>query len=366
MMVVGEHTTLAQRKRKAMSRLILGFHGLMPSQELRSLLLEESPAGFILFRRNVNALDQVALCNQELRSLVRQDAPPLLSVDQEGGRVRRVRQTNWPPMRWLGNIDDISLTKKVIKGINIELQSLGFNANWAPCADVDSNPDNPIIGDRSFGRSADLCSKHVKASIEQMHSMGMIACAKHFPGHGDTNLDSHLDLPTVEKDIPELENCELVPFRQAIQTGVQIIMTAHVVFPAYDEVNPATMSRAIIQGILREKLQYNNLIVSDDMEMKAVRGRYPLKEQLDRSCKAGVDLFLVCSESELQQECFETLVHLQEESSLHEKLADESLKRLTKLRKKFFKERPIPSLTSVGCLEHVDLCELVRSRGEDC
>ena len=185
MMVVGEHTSLAQRKRKAMSRLILGFHGLTPSQELRTLLAEESPAGFILFRRNVDALDQVLLCNQELRQLVRADAPPILSVDQEGGRVRRIRETNWPPMRWLGNIDDIRMTKKVIKGINTELQALGFNANWAPCADVDSNPDNPIIGDRSFGRSPELCSRHVQASIEQMHEMGMIACAKHFPGHGD-------------------------------------------------------------------------------------------------------------------------------------------------------------------------------------
>ena len=145
-------------------------------------------------------------------------------------------------------------------------------------------------------------------------------------------------------------------------------MTAHVIFPWLDEHNPATMSKAILQGILREKFNYQNLIVSDDMEMKAVRGRYPLKEQLDKSCRAGVDLFLVCSESGLQQECFETLIHLQEESSVHERLADDSLKRLHKLRTRFFLQREkLPSLGSVGCMRHADLCQWVRERGgEEC
>ena len=365
-MIVGKYTKLAQRKKRAMSRMILGFHGLLPPPELKSWLREYSPAGFILFGRNIDRdnIEQVWECNQKLSALSRE--PPILSVDQEGGRVRRIKNTNWPPMRMLGNLDDMQWTEKIVRGINQEIIDLGFNANWAPCADVDSNPDNPVIGDRSFGRSPQLCAKQVQKTIEVMHGMNVIACAKHFPGHGDTDLDSHLDLPIVNKEQRDIEDCELIPFQSAIDAGVEIIMTAHVIFPAFDEENPATMSHRILTGQLREKMGYKGLIVSDDMEMKAVRGRYPLSLQLDRSIRAGVDLFLMCSEMALQEEAFEIMVRLQEEYPEHERLAADSASRLLELRKRFLHRSRAtkPFLDRIGTEEYQQMAAWVRKRGE--
>ena len=265
-------------------------------------------------------------------------------------------------MRYVGNLNDHQMTKDIAKGITKELLALGFNTNWAPVTDVDSNPANPVIGDRSFGRSPELCAEQVHIFLETMHECGMLGCLKHFPGHGDTDLDSHLALPTVEKECPDLEACELYPFEKNINT-THIVMTAHVMFPAFDEQYPATMSQAIIQGILRDRFSYNGIVVSDDMEMKAVRGRWPLQQQLDLSCKAGVDLFLFCKEAELQEEAFETLVHLQENDPIHDRLAIASEKRLDALQQ-YLIDAPHISFSHIGKEEYGILSESVIRRGQ--
>ena len=160
MMAYGEQTTLAERKRRAAHRLIVGFNGLSVPEEIRRFAKQAPPAGYILFRRNVEEPEQVLELNRALNDLNGPENPPILSVDQEGGRVRRIRETDWPPMRWVGNIDQLEITRKTATLLAEELLAMGFNTNWAPVADVDSNPANPIIGDRSFGRSPDLCSRH--------------------------------------------------------------------------------------------------------------------------------------------------------------------------------------------------------------
>ena len=363
MMAYGEQTSLAERKRRAAKRMILGFLGTSLPAEISAFHKRAAPAGYILFARNIENPLQVLELNTDLASLHQKSHIPMRSVDQEGGRVRRIRATDWPPMRYLGNINDKATTAQVATGLAEELLGMGFNTNWAPVTDVDSNPANPVIGDRSFGRTPELCSAHVRTFLNAMQARGVTGCLKHFPGHGDTDLDSHLALPIVEKDIPELEHCELFPFLQNIDIA-RIVMTAHVMFPAFDEELPATMSHNILHGILREKLQYEGIIVSDDMEMKAVRGRWPLEIQLDHSCKAGVDLFLFCKEYELQEEAFETLVHLQESDPLHDKLAIASEKRLLNLQKAMSATHPPSSIESVGSREHHALCELILARGQ--
>ena len=205
---------------------------------------------------------------------------------------------------------------------------MGIYGYWAPCADVDSNPDNPVIGDRSFSRDPEECAKQVIATMEAMKEVGVLPCIKHFPGHGDTDIDSHLDLPWVRKPREELEQCEWHPFKRAIAAGAEVVMTAHVMFPALDEHLPATMSQKILKGLLRDEMGYGGVIVSDDMEMKAVRGRYPVEEQMTKAVSAGVDAFLVCSKADLQAECVESLIKLQEQSVEQEELADASMKRL--------------------------------------
>ena len=193
-MTIGDATTLAEQKRRAGRRLIIGFEGKAVTAGLRELVREVRPAGFCLFGRNVDNPAQVADLNRELSELM---PGALLSVDQEGGRVQRVRgpATVWPPMRQVGAAGD--LTSAVARALSRELRAMGFNFNFAPVADVDSNPDNPVIGDRAV--SADPASEaaHVQAFVRASHAEGVLTSAKHFPGHGDTDMDSHLDLPRI-------------------------------------------------------------------------------------------------------------------------------------------------------------------------
>jgi beta-N-acetylhexosaminidase len=191
-----------------------------------------------------------------------------------------------------------------------------------------------------------------------------MACAKHFPGHGDTSTDSHLTLPRVEKELPALEGVELPPFAAAIEAGVASVMTAHVVFPALDEDRPATLSAKVLQPLLRQKLGFDGVVFSDDLEMKALHGRYSLRQQLDWGVRAGVDLFLCCKDTDLQVEAFETLVRLQEEDEGFERLLKDSDRRLLRLRERFFlRVSPAPGLEILGTMAHRVLAEQVRVRG---
>ena len=364
MLVVSDTTKLAERKRRAIGRLILGFQGLAPSVELLDVCGGNVPAGVILFARNIEGKEQTRACNQDLAGLWPKGQLPWISLDQEGGRVRRIKEFPWPAMRVLGQARDQELTRKVIVALNTELRNWGFTGNWAPCADVDSNPDNPVIGDRSFSRDPEEVASQVISTMEAMRSVGILPCIKHFPGHGDTDTDSHLDLPWVRKSIDALEACEWHPFKRAIQAGVDVIMTAHVMFPVLDERYPATMSHRILQGLLRERFGYDGVVVSDDMEMKAVRGRFPVMEQMDVAVKAGVDAFLICSDATLQAECVEALVKLQEREALHEQCAEKSLNRLRQLQIKHQIYQNTMTLTENVTSEDewMALCEQISER----
>ena len=350
MQVVGEHTELSEYKKRAARRLILGFEGTNFPTEMRNW--KELPAGYILFQRNIESMEQVF----ELNKVIQAFHPlSIRSVDQEGGRVRRIKTTNWPRMRYVGQENNIEKTKHLATLMAEELLALGFTTNWAPICDVDSNPANPVIGDRSFSNTPNEVSKHVVAFINSMQTRGISCSAKHFPGHGDTDIDSHFDLPVVHKERKDLDTIEFPPFREAIATGVHFVMTAHVLFPNIDPEHPATMSSKIIRNILREEFKYDGLIVSDDMEMKAVRGRYPLEYQLEQSTNAGVDLFLMCKEHDLQQEAFEILVKKQEQSSDFAYLCHLSCQRLQKYldnRQNIAPSISIPSLSVVGSESH--------------
>ncbi|MEE2750656.1 MAG: beta-N-acetylhexosaminidase [Myxococcota bacterium] len=363
---LGEQTTLADRKRRSGQRLVIGLASTSIDEDFKSLVKTIQPAGFILFARNVEEPAQVIELNKELASLLPKDLPALLTVDQEGGRVQRIRDgaTRFPPMRWLGNTRDPQLTREHARFLAAEVAALGFHLNWAPVADVDSNPKNPVIGDRSFGRDPRQVTEQVATWIEATQNAGIIACAKHFPGHGDTSVDSHLDLPIVEKEAPELEEVELAPFRGAIHAGVAAIMTAHVVYPEWDEVHPATMSSTILRGILRERMGFSGLLVSDDMEMKAVRGRFPLEEQLSKATRATVDLFLCCESPELQLEAYENLIHLQESDPVYDRLMMDSDRRLLAVRERFLKTPPQRDPSLLGASAHTNLALKIRALGE--
>lgn len=362
---MGEQTSLHDRKVRAGQRMVIGLAGPSVDIDFRKLVREVRPAGFVLFGRNIVEPAQVRELNRELASLVDPRYPAFLTVDQEGGRVQRVRDpaTVWPAMRVVGRGG--TMTREVSKALAIELRALGFNLNFAPVADVDSNPKNPVIGDRSFGRDAAEVSRHVVAFIEAHQATGVIACAKHFPGHGDTSVDSHLGLPRVEREDPDLRQVELVPFRAAVAAGVGSVMTSHVVYPAWDEDWPATLSPRITRRILREEMGYQGVVFSDDMEMKAVCGRYTVEQQARRGTDASIDVFLCCKEPELQYAMYRELVQDQEEDRGHQQQAVDAVIRVNALRERFFLMEPKqPELSVLGRREHEAIAAEARERGD--
>jgi beta-N-acetylhexosaminidase len=365
--VVGLTTSTADRKRRAGQRLVIGIAGPSITDEERAWIRACQPGGFVLFARNVEEPAQVRELNRELASLLPNDLPPIRCIDQEGGRVQRVKApaTVWPPMRWVGNVGDPRFTAAIGRAMGREVRALGFDLDFAPVADVASNPKNPVIGDRAFATRADATGLHAAMFVRGMQAEGCIACAKHFPGHGDTSTDSHLDLPVVEKDPPDLDQVELPPFQACLAAGVGTVMTAHVVYPGWDEDRPATMSRRIVEGVLRERLGFGGVVVSDDLEMKAVRGRYPLEQQLREASAATVDVFLTCKELPLQVEAFELLIRMQEDDKAQQDAAVDAAKRWHGLRERFLKEAPPrPGLDVLGCATHLDLALRARAEGQ--
>jgi beta-N-acetylhexosaminidase len=283
--------------------LIVGFEGARAPAELLRKIAERRVAGVVLFARNLGSLDEVAALNRELQAAVPAGDPPLLiSLDQEGGRVQRIKAPwpHWPPMAKVGARDDASLTRKIGAAMGEELRAVGFNVDWAPVLDVHSNPDNPVIGDRAFAADASMVARHALEFWAGLESAGVRGCGKHFPGHGDTSTDSHLTLPVVERPLERLREVELAPFAEAARAGVPMLMTAHVVYPAVDE-RPATLSRRWLTDILRGELGYRGVVVSDDLDMKAVAERFPVETVVLESLKAGCDAFLACRDAAVQQ-----------------------------------------------------------------
>lgn len=322
-----------ERIARAATRVMAGFDGHEANAHVRRLIRDFKVQSLILFKRNVDTPGQVADLVRELQSLATDAGyarPLLIAVDQEGGRVQRLRApwTIWPPVRRLGELGSVELVQRVAEAMARELRACGIGLNFAPVMDVDTNPKNPIIGDRSFGRDPEQVGRLGAAFIESMQKAGVAACAKHFPGHGDTDKDSHLDLPVVEHSRSRLEDIELRPFREAIAAGVAMIMTAHIVVRELDETVPATLSPPVVTGLLREELGYRGVIVADDLEMKAVSAHWPYEVSSVQAAKAGCDLLPVCEHEDAQVAAIEALVRAEEKGDLRKRDIDDSLLRI--------------------------------------
>jgi len=283
--------------------LFVGFEGTRPPSDLVSQIEAGRIGGVVLFARNLEDPDQVRALVTGLCDAAPPDLPLAVAIDQEGGRVQRLREpwTRWPPMREVGGSDDLERTQAVGAAIGVELKDMGMHLDFAPVVDVDSNPDNPVIGDRSFSREPERVGAHAAAFIRGMQGAGVAACAKHFPGHGDTNLDSHLDLPRLELDLDRLHRVELPPFRAALDAEVASVMTAHVLFPRLDKKRPATLSPEIM-SVLRETLGFKGLVFTDDLEMGAVAKHFSVEERVLGPLQAGVDALLICRQADLRNE----------------------------------------------------------------
>lgn len=250
----------------------------------------------VLFSRNIGTPAQVA----DLTAALRAERPDLLvGIDEESGEVTRLEAaqgSSRPGNFALGVVDDTGLTEEIAKDLGHDLAEIGVNFDFAPSADVNSNPDNPVIGLRSFGADPHLVARHTRAFIRGLQSAGVAACAKHFPGHGDTSVDSHHAVPLVSAAVEELRDIALLPFREAIAEGVRSIMTGHLLVPAYDGDKPATLSPHVLTALLREELGYDGLIITDAIEMQAVAGEYGLGRASALAIAAGADAICVGGE----------------------------------------------------------------------
>jgi beta-N-acetylhexosaminidase len=288
--------------------LVIGFNGTTVPDVLRAQLQRNALGGVILFGRNLPDVETSwALCRQ-VADLCTTKFPPFIGVDQEGGRVRRLRDRvlDLPPLGVWAPLAETHLRRKVVFQQAIELAAIGFNLNFAPVIDVNSNPQNPIIGDRSPSGDPRLVTQIGSVLIEAQQAAGVMACLKHFPGHGDTTVDSHHELPTVNKSTVELRSTELYPFER-LSRHAAAVMTAHVLFPVLDN-EPATFSPRLCTTLLRKEFAFEGVLFSDDLEMGALSHRWTIEESALKAVKAGCDALLLCSSPELQQRAHRALV----------------------------------------------------------
>jgi beta-N-acetylhexosaminidase len=341
--------------------LIAGFDGQQIPAELRALAREFGLGGVILFARNVAEPEQVAEVAFEASRMV-PDLPLWVSIDQEGGRVARLKApfTEWPPMATLGRARDDQLAERFARALAAELKAVGVTLDYAPVLDIHTNPKNPVIGDRALADKAADVARLGAAIVRTLQREGIAACGKHFPGHGDTSTDSHFELPLVEHPPERLREVEFAPFRAAIDAGVATIMTAHVLVPSLDEQRPATLSKRVVTDILRNELHYDGVILSDDLEMKAIAKEFAVPAAAVMAIEAGCDGMLICSgDHATQAASLEALIHAVEEDRLRISRVEDALKRQQRAKERFLTStvgvRPLTGRAlraAIGCEEH--------------
>jgi beta-N-acetylhexosaminidase len=284
--------------RQVTKLFVWGFDGTSVSSRLRRLLRTHRIAGSILFKRNIESMGQMRALTTSLKKSG--GLRFLIAIDEEGGRVSRLPPgaVKFPPAAFWGQFyereKDLRFITHMGRLLGRELKSVGVNLDFAPVLDVNSNPKNPIIGDRAFSDDPKKAARVALAFADGLRREGILACGKHFPGHGDTSTDSHRTLPTVKRSRAGLERVEFLPFRKAVAGGIPMLMTAHVVYPALDPKLPATLSPKILQDLLRKKMGYRGVVISDDLQMKAVSRTYAPEEAAVLALAAGCDLLLVC------------------------------------------------------------------------
>ncbi|MEM6431838.1 MAG: glycoside hydrolase family 3 protein, partial [Deinococcota bacterium] len=274
---------------QAFQHVMIDIQAAELSADERAFLREYQPKGICLFRRNIISNEQCTALTNELRDLCGPDV--IIATDQEGGSVVRALSVLYSPGNMaLGAVDDASVTQDVAAVMARGLRQLGINVNLAPVSDVNNNPANPVISDRSFGSRSEDVSRHVAAFVRGMQGEGVAATLKHFPGHGDTATDSHHDLPRLMRTLAELEATELPPFKAGIAAGAACVLSFHGILPALDPDMPATLSKAAMTDLLRGKLGFNGVSISDALEMAAIKRRYPAAEAAVLALQAGIDM----------------------------------------------------------------------------
>lgn len=360
-------------ERLAARMLCVGFEGHTLPESARSLF--EGGVGFaVLFARNVESPRQLAELNASIKAAGNHHGTrPLICVDQEGGRVRRLRDgfTPIPSMRDLGNAaaameNPAALARSVGAVLGTELRAVGIDIGFAPVLDVDTNPDNPVIADRSLGRDPATVAALGCALVEGIQGAGVAACGKHFPGHGDTSQDSHHHLPRLDHDLARLREVELVPFIAAARGGIAAMMSSHIVFGPLDADHPATLSPYVLETLLRGELKFDGVVFTDDMEMSAIASFYDFDDAIVRAIEAGADVITVCHTLAKQQRAITVIADAIRNGRLSRERIQRSIARIDRLGAKFGRSVAFEPL-SLNHAEHRDLVARVGAdtKGDD-
>lgn len=318
----------------------VGFLGTEATPEITELIEKYHIGGIIYFRRNIISLEQVTELSNQLQKIAMEKErgiPLIISTDQEGGIVTRLTGgTHLPGNMALGATRDLDLAKQAGQTVARELLATGINMNLAPALDVNNNPANPIIGVRSFGEDPHQVGRLGAAYIQGMQGEGLIACGKHFPGHGDTDTDSHLDLPIIRHDLQRLQEVEFYPFKEAIKVGVDCIMAAHIYFPTIEPQKgvPATLSSAVLTDLLREELGFTGLIITDCMEMDALVKTFGTVEGAVMTIEAGGDMALISHTFEKQKNAIQAVLKAVRSGRISEERLDQSVRRILTLKER--------------------------------
>jgi beta-N-acetylhexosaminidase len=321
-------------------RFVVGFSGTKISEELRYLVKRYKVGSVILFRENLESPSQARELCGAIQELIWEETgfPAFIAIDQEGGVVTRLPRgmLNVPGAMALAMTGDPDAVYEAVRISVRELRRIGVNLNLAPVLDINSNPANPVIGVRSFGATAQIVSRFGETAIRAYRDEQFLCCGKHFPGHGDTGVDSHLTLPVVDRPLEELEERELAAFKSAIAGGIPALMTSHILFPHLESRQlPATMSRTIITGLLRKKMRFSGLVLSDAMEMRAIADFYGTPQGCVDAVDAGVDLIFVCHNPILMEESLLALVRAYRERWYDEEEFDASVERILRFKEEY-------------------------------
>jgi beta-N-acetylhexosaminidase len=340
---------------------MLGFDGDSVSPELAAYL-RDGLAGVVLYKRNFSSVERLRDLTGEIGRAA--GRPVLIGIDQEGGTRFALDApfTQWPSAAELGLVGDLELVEQVARAMAVELRAVGCNLNFAPMLDLNVNPESPVTKDRSFGAEPNHVAQMGVAFHKGLRAGGVLSCAKHFPGHGDAAIDPHHDLPIFAGTMERLDSTELVPFAAAVQAGVPLIMTAHILLPSIQPDRPASLSRLMLDGVLRRRMGFNGVILADDLGMGAIARRYGPGEAAIETLQAGTDIAMLCHDWTSVAPAINAVRKAYEEGGFDQAEWRASIGRIESVRGNAETQRNDFTLQLLGCDRHRALAEAIRMR----
>ncbi|MFC0335075.1 beta-N-acetylhexosaminidase [Paenibacillus sepulcri] len=318
--------------------IIAGVEGSSATEQTRKMIADEHVGGIIFYKNNLTSPEGVAAYVNRIKEWNRgsNSAPLFISVDEEGGRVSRLPGvSDLPTGRAVGKVNQPNYAAKIGSFLGEACSAMGINVDFAPVLDINSNPDNPVIGDRSYGATAKLVTDTGMEVMKGIQSTGVIPVVKHFPGHGDTSVDSHLELPVVNKSLTQLQSFEWLPFKEAVDEGVDAVMIAHILFPKLDPKYPASLSKTVITDELRGTLGFKGVVITDDLTMGAIAEHFGMGEAAVRTVMAGSDILLVAHEYDNVASVIQALKKSVGKGDITEERINESVTRILALKNKY-------------------------------